>query len=53
MFKKSGHHKHHMHMGMMGIAVLSVAMTAPLIYYAMDITHSLRVLANDDKDDGL
>ncbi|HMM19138.1 MAG TPA: hypothetical protein PKA10_00270 [Selenomonadales bacterium] len=46
-------HKKHMPMGMLGMAVLSAALTVPLIYYAMDIAHSLRILAHDDSDAGL
>jgi hypothetical protein len=40
-------HRKHKH-GLMGLMIISIAMTIPLIYYAMDIAHSLRVLAHKD-----
>lgn len=46
MFKKL-HCKKHGHKGMMGMVVASTVLTLPLIYYAMDIAHSLRILAHD------
>lgn len=47
MFKKLQCKKHG-HMGMMGMVVVSTVLTLPLIYYAMDIAHSLRSLAHDN-----
>jgi hypothetical protein len=43
-------HKKHKPMGLFGLTVVSVALTLPFIYYAMDMAHSLRVLANDSDD---
>ncbi|VBB05072.1 Hypothetical protein LUCI_0278 [Lucifera butyrica] len=42
--------RQHKHMGIMGLALLSTAMTLPLIYYAMDIAHSLRSIAQNEND---
>lgn len=53
MIKKLCRHKNHIHIGMMGVVVLSVAMTIPLIYYARDIAHSLRILSHDRRGDNL
>lgn len=46
MFKKVQCKKHE-HMGMMGMAILSTVLTLPVIYYTMDIAHSLRIIAHE------